>query len=57
MPPKDPDRGGAAGDRYYPVSGIAVIDLARVYNGPYATFLQRLPSRGDIGGLRYPSPC
>src|SRR5436309_11158817 len=50
----------------YPLSGITVIDLSHVYNGPYATFLmamagatvikvepragEHLRSRGDVGG-------
>ncbi len=50
----------------YPLSGITVIDLSHVYNGPYATFLmalaganiikvepfqgEHLRSRGDMGG-------
>ena len=51
--------------RSYPLSGITVIDLSHVYNGPYATFLlamaganvikvkpfygEHLRSRGDMG--------
>ncbi len=54
----------------YPLSGITVIDLSHVYNGPYATFLmamagadvikveplhgEHLRSRGDMGGADYP---
>jgi CoA:oxalate CoA-transferase len=54
----------------YPLSGITVIDLSHVYNGPYATFLmamagadvikvepfegEHLRSRGDIGGAALP---
>ena len=50
----------------YPLSGITVLDLSHVYNGPYATFLmalagadvikiepfhgEHLRSRGDMGG-------
>lgn len=70
MPPAHEDRGGAAADPYYPLSGITVIDLSHVYNGPYATFLmamagaevikvepfhgEHLRSRGDIGGAALP---
>lgn len=63
---------GAASDRtsQYPLSGITVIDLSHVYNGPYATFLmamaganvikvepfegEHLRSRGDMGGAALP---
>lgn len=54
----------------YPLSGITVIDLSHVYNGPYATFLmamagaevikveplhgEHLRSRGDMGGADFP---
>jgi formyl-CoA transferase len=54
----------------YPLSGIVVIDLSHVYNGPYATFLmalagaevvkvephggEHLRSRGDMGGAALP---
>src|SRR3954469_15330024 len=54
----------------YPLSGITVIDLSHVYNGPYATFLmamagatvikvepfqgEHLRSRGDMGGAGVP---
>lgn len=54
----------------YPLSGITVIDLSHVYNGPYATFLmamagaevikvepltgEHLRSRGDMGGADLP---
>ena len=64
------DRQSMAGDRYYPLSGITVIDLSHVYNGPYATFLmamagaevikveplggEHLRSRGDMGGAALP---
>jgi len=53
-----------------PLSGITVIDLSHVYNGPYATFLmamagadvikvepfegEHLRSRGDMGGAAMP---
>ena len=52
-----------------PLSGITVIDLSHVYNGPYATFLmamagatvikvepfqgEHLRSRGDMGGADF----
>ncbi|MCC6197496.1 MAG: CoA transferase [Burkholderiales bacterium] len=55
---------------HYPLSGITVIDLSHVYNGPYATFLmamagatvikvepfegEHLRSRGDMGGADLP---
>ena len=51
---------------HYPLSGITVLDLSHVYNGPYAAFLmalaganvikieplhgEHLRSRGDLGG-------
>ncbi|MGD0108334.1 MAG: CoA transferase, partial [Rhodopila sp.] len=54
----------------YPLSGLVVIDLSHVYNGPYATFLmamagatvikveprggEHLRSRGDMGGAALP---
>src|SRR4029434_10676630 len=54
----------------YPLSGITVIDLSHIYNGPYATFLmamaganvikvepfagEYLRSRGDLGGVALP---
>jgi CoA:oxalate CoA-transferase len=57
-------------ERNYPLSGIIVIDLSHVYNGPYATFLmamagatiikveplggEHLRSRGDMGGAALP---
>ena len=31
-----------AADRHYPLSGITVVDLSHVYNGPYATFLMAM---------------
>jgi len=59
-----------APDQAYPLSGITVIDLSHVYNGPYATFLmamagatvikvephggEHLRSRGDMGGAALP---
>lgn len=57
-------------NRDYPLSGITVIDLSHVYNGPYATFLmamagasvikvepfqgEHLRSRGNLGGAALP---
>ena len=57
-------------NRDCPLSGITVIDLSHVYNGPYATFLmamagasvikvepfqgEHLRSRGDLGGAALP---
>ena len=54
----------------YPLSGVTVLDLSHVYNGPYATFLlalsgarvikiephtgEHLRSRGDMGGADLP---
>ena len=54
----------------YPLSGITVLDLSHVYNGPYATFLmamagasvikiepfegEHLRSRGNMGGAALP---
>jgi CoA:oxalate CoA-transferase len=54
----------------YPLTGITVIDLSHIYNGPYATFLmamagaevikvepltgENLRSRGDLGGVALP---
>lgn len=54
---------------HYPLSGVVVIDLSHVYNGPYATFLmamagaevikveplhgEHLRSRGDMGGAAF----
>ena len=54
----------------YPLSGIRVLDLSHVYNGPYAAFLmalagadvvkieplggEHLRSRGDLGGAALP---
>ena len=64
------DRHGAVSKQQYPLSGITVIDLSHVYNGPYATFLmamagaevikveppggEHLRSRGDMGGAALP---
>lgn len=58
------------GQGQYPLSGVTVIDLSHVYNGPYATFLmalagatvikvepfegEHLRSRGDMGGAALP---
>jgi CoA:oxalate CoA-transferase len=69
-PLADQDRCGRGDDRGYPLSGITVIDLSHVYNGPYATFLmamagaevikvepfhgEHLRSRGDMGGAALP---
>jgi CoA:oxalate CoA-transferase len=60
----------SAADHHHPLSGITVIDLSHVYNGPYATFLmamaganvikvepfqgEHLRSRGDMGGAALP---
>jgi len=57
-------------NRPYPLSGITVLDLSHVYNGPYAAFLmalagatvikiepldgEHLRSRGDLGGADLP---
>ena len=57
-------------DSRYPLSGITVIDLSHVYNGPYATFLMamaganvikvepfhgdQLRTRGDMGAAALP---
>ncbi|WP_417722662.1 CaiB/BaiF CoA transferase family protein [Salipiger sp.] len=54
----------------HPLSGLTVLDLTQIYNGPYATFLmalagaevikiepltgENLRSRGDLGGVAYP---
>lgn len=59
----------AATQPQYPLSGITVIDLSHVYNGPYAAFLmamagaevikveppggEHLRSRGDMGGAAF----
>jgi CoA:oxalate CoA-transferase len=63
------DRHNTAGQEH-PLSGITVIDLSHVYNGPYATFLmamagaevikveplhgEHLRSRGEMGGAALP---
>ena len=68
-PTEFPGEGDPAGKRY-PLSGVVVIDLSHVYNGPYATFLmalagaevikveprggEHLRSRGDMGGAALP---
>lgn len=60
----------SASETRYPLSGVTVIDLSHVYNGPYATFLmamagadvikvepfdgEHLRSRGDMGGAALP---
>src|SRR6187402_3862163 len=57
-------------NRQQPLSGITVLDLSHVYNGPYAAFLmalagatvikieplsgEHLRSRGDLGGADLP---
>lgn len=62
--------GAEAADIQYPLSGVTVLDLTQIYNGPYATFLmamaganiikvepltgENLRSRGDLGGVAYP---
>lgn len=62
--------GATPGNRPFPLTGITVIDLSHVYNGPYATFLmamaganvikvepfdgEHLRSRGDMGGAALP---
>lgn len=54
----------------YPLSGVTVVDLSHIYNGPYATFLmamagadvikvepltgENLRGRGDLGGVDLP---
>src|SRR5258705_10844558 len=69
MPAADQEHHDAT-ERPYPLSGITVIDLSHVYNGPYATFLmamagakvikvepfqgEHLRSRGDTGGASLP---
>jgi formyl-CoA transferase len=68
--PAHQDHHSAATDQHYPLSGITVIDLSHVYNGPYATLLmamagaevikveplhgEHLRSRGDMGGAALP---
>ena len=70
MPTAHQDHHSAATNGRYPLSGITVIDLSHVYNGPYATFLmamagadvikvepvggEHLRSRGDMGGAALP---
>jgi len=60
----------ATADRPLPLTGVTVIDLSHVYNGPYATLLmamagatvikvepfegEHLRSRGDMGGAALP---
>ena len=67
--PANPDAQPVGGSSL-PLSGIVVIDLSHVYNGPYATFLmamagaevvkveppggEHLRSRGDLGGAALP---
>jgi CoA:oxalate CoA-transferase len=61
---------GASETAPYPLSGITVLDLSHIYNGPYATFLmamagadvikveplegENLRSRGGLGGVAFP---
>ena len=70
MPAAQQDGQSGSTGRPYPLSGITVIDLSHVYNGPYATFLmamagadvikvepvggEHLRSRGDMGGAALP---
>lgn len=70
MPVADQKRVGASSEGRFPLSGITVIDLSHVYNGPYATLLmalagaevikvephqgEHLRSRGDMGGADLP---
>lgn len=67
---RKPARATKAAAGAQPLSGITVIDLSHVYNGPYAAFLmamagaevikveplsgEHLRSRGDMGGADYP---
>ena len=64
------DKQAAAPVQGQPLSGVTVLDLTQIYNGPYATFLmamaganvikvepltgENLRSRGDLGGVAYP---
>lgn len=70
MPRKPVRTAGKESAVTQPLSGITVIDLSHVYNGPYATFLmamagadvikveplkgEHLRSRGDMGGADFP---
>jgi formyl-CoA transferase len=66
----NPERTESVAQPAGPLSGITVVDLSHVYNGPYATFLmatagahvikveppggEHLRSRGDLGGADLP---
>lgn len=68
--PPQAEQSGSAAKQGQPLSGIVVLDLTQIYNGPYATFLmamagaevikiepktgENLRSRGDLGGVAYP---
>jgi len=70
MNPDETQTAGNIPHAGYPLSGVTVIDLSHVYNGPYATFLmamagarvikvephggEHLRSRGDVGGAALP---